>query len=195
MESRNDISIGKDNLRKATEAFKNKLSTELQDPLQTIFDQHKSGLKPLTGYYISAKKGKKELSKKIAMDVTIKFIEIFVANFMKQTISSPEITNAITNLDIDNTLDRRSHGTNFYLPESISPFSEYGISLGIDSKGNPRIDLQIKGYEEEYFVKFVVNKQFQKDLIEAKIIFKVIFSGGFFDMLIKNALSEKRSFS
>lgn len=48
MESRNEIFIDKDNLCNAITAFKNKLSTALEDPLASILELHKDGIKPLT---------------------------------------------------------------------------------------------------------------------------------------------------
>lgn len=199
MESRNEIHIDSENLRKVTTAFKDKLSAELVDPLNTVLEQHKDGLKPLTGYYLSAKKGdKKQLFKKIAMDVVARLLEVFVANYMETMIESKDLQNALS--DIDESIDDRHDGTNFYLPESLNPLTghktgitdlTYGLNIGIDSKGNPRIDFTAY-YVKEFFVKFVI-KQGVSTPIQKKIKFRAEFGGGFYDMLIKNAASSNRS--
>ena len=165
---KNEIPIDKENLRKATDAFTNKLTTEFEEPLTNILQQHKDGLRPLTGYYISARKGKNHLSKKIAKDSIKKFVEVFAADFIQDTINSP------------------------ILDKTLSTLDEKGIGFGIDRKGKPKFNLDIHNFGKQYFVKFVIKKGIPPMPIYEKMIFETSFSGGFYDMQIIDALSNYR---
>ena len=169
MESRSEIPIDKENLRRATSAFKNKLSNEFVGPLATILDQHKDGLRPLTGYYISAQKGRKNLSQKIAKDVTKKFVEVFAMDFVQDSINSP------------------------LLDKTLNTMEERGIGLGVDRRGNPKFNLDIQNFYKQYFVKFVIKKGIPPIPVFEKIIFETSFSGGLYDMQIIDALTRNRS--
>ena len=169
MESRNEIPIDQENLRKVTSAFKNKFSNEFEEPLTNILEQHKDSLRPLTGYYISAKKGKNQLSKKIAKDATRKFIEVFAADFIVEMINSPTLNKTLKTMD-----DR-------------------GVGLGVDRKGNPKFNLDVKSFWKQYFVKFVIKKGIPPKSFFEKIIFETSFSGGFYDMQLINALWKNRA--
>ena len=190
MESRNEIPIGKENLRRVTSAFKNKLTTEFEEPLATILEQHKDGLKPLTGYYVSAKKGKKQLSKKIAKDATSKLLEVFAADFIHKTINSPFLDETLK--IVDESIETKGNNLTINLPESKNALSDHGMGFGIDSKGNPKFNLDIHNFKENYFVKFIIRGIPPKSFSQ-KMIFKIKFDGGFYDTIILNVLRNNRS--
>lgn len=171
MESRNEIPIDAEILQKVTHAFKNKFTTEFEEALTTILEQHRDSLRPLTGYYISAKKGKKQLSNKIAKDAINKFIEVFAVDFIVDMINSPLLNQTLKTLDE----------------------SGIGIGLGVDSKGNPKFDLDVNGFWKQYFVKFVVKKGIPPKTFYEKMIFETSVSGGFYDMHLIDTLWNNRS--
>lgn len=169
MESRNEIPIDQGNLNKIISAFKKTFTDEFEEPLTTIIEQHKDGLRPLTGYYISAKKGKNQLSKKIAKDVISKFLEVFAADFIRQTINSTALN------------------------ETLDTIEENGISLGVERKLKPKFNFDTEFLGKQYHVKFLIKKGTSSTKIEEKIIFGTSFSGGFYDMQLLDVLWNKRS--
>ena len=67
-------------------SFNEKYGEQFQKSLTKIFEQHKEGLQPLTNYYIAAKKGGRNLTKKIAKDVIQKFFFIFAPDLLQDTV-------------------------------------------------------------------------------------------------------------
>jgi ribosomal protein S17E len=163
--SKNEVIIDEENLQKVTDAFKNKLTTDFEEPLTTVLEQHKDGIRPLTGYYISAKKGKNQVSKKIAKEVVKKFIEVFAVDFISSVINSAELTNTLETVE--------EH-------------------VGVDGKGKPKFNQDFAYVGKEYFVKFIIKKGFPPKSFYEKIIFETSFSGGFYDMQLIKTLSQKR---